>query len=157
MENTKLKTLAGLREGLPLLRGLVPGYKIVFTNGCFDILHAGHIKNLTQAKKLGSILVVGLNSDSGVRRLKGAERPINGEQERAYVLSALECVDFICFFDTDLSTELIDAVRPDVYVKGGDYKAHELIEGRQVREMGGEVVIIPRFGGYSTTSIAEKI
>lgn len=123
--------------------------KIVFTNGCFDILHKGHVTYLKQAKELGDILVMGLNSDASVKRLKGESRPVNSEMDRAEVLSALESIDYITIFDEDTPFELIKAVEPDVLVKGGDYKPEEVVG----REFAKKTVLIDFVHGYSTTSV----
>ena len=117
--------------------------KIVFTNGCFDVLHFGHVHYLLEARKLGDILVVGLNSDDSVRRLKGPARPINGEKERAFVLAALGCVDYVVLFEEDTPENLIKAVRPDVLVKGGDYALDQIVGADFVRQNGGSVTTIP--------------
>ncbi|MPS72099.1 MAG: D-glycero-beta-D-manno-heptose-7-phosphate kinase [Chryseobacterium sp.] len=127
--------------------------KIVFTNGCFDIIHKGHIKYLQEARKKGDILVVGLNSDNSVKRLKGPERPIKNQEERALIMSALEMVDYVSVFDEDTPIGLIQKVAPDVLVKGGDYKVEEIIG----REYAKETIIIPFVNGYSTTSTIDKI
>ena len=131
--------------------------KIVFTNGCFDVLHFGHVHYLLEAKKLGDILVVGLNSDDSVRRLKGPSRPINGEKERAFVLAALNCVDYIVLFEEDTPKNLIKAVRPDVLVKGGDYALDQIVGADFVRENGGTVTTIPFVEGYSSTHVIEQL
>ena len=131
--------------------------KIVFTNGCFDVLHFGHVKYLLEAKQLGDILVVGLNSDDSVRRLKGPSRPINGEKERAFVLAALSCVDYVTLFDEDTPENLIKSVRPDLLVKGGDYALDQIVGADFVRENGGVVTTIPFVDGYSCTHIIEQL
>ncbi len=131
--------------------------RIVFTNGCFDILHRGHITYLNQAKALGDILVVAVNSDASVRRLKGPNRPINSLQDRVSVLSALSCVDYIISFDSETPEELIRLLRPDVFVKGGDYTRESLPEARVVEELGGSVEILPYIEDRSTTNIIERI
>lgn len=132
--------------------------KIVFTNGCFDILHTGHVTYLQEAKKLGNKLVVGLNSDNSVKRLnKGPSRPLQDEQSRAIVLAALTAVDAVVIFDEDTPLELIKAVKPDVLVKGGDWKPEQIVGGDFVTQNGGKVVSIPFVEGYSTTRIEEKI
>jgi D-beta-D-heptose 7-phosphate kinase/D-beta-D-heptose 1-phosphate adenosyltransferase len=131
--------------------------RIVFTNGCFDILHRGHITYLNRAKTLGDILVVGLNSDSSVRRLKGARRPINTQEDRAQVLAALSCIDHIIPFDEDTPIRLIQAIRPDVFVKGGDYTRQTLPEAAVIEEQGGTVQILPYLQDFSTTSIIDRI
>ena len=129
------------------------GEKIVFTNGCFDILHVGHVSYLEQAARLGRHLIVGLNTDASVKRLKGATRPLNHELDRARVLAALACVDAVVLFDEDTPTELVKKIRPDILVKGGDYKPEEVAG----REYAGEVRIIDFEDGYSTTGIVEQI
>ena len=133
------------------------GRRIVFTNGCFDILHRGHITYLSRAKSLGDVLVVGLNSDDSVRRLKGSGRPINGLEDRAQVLAALSCVDHLVAFDEDTPVELIQAVRPDVFVKGGDYTRKTLPEASVVEELGGVVQLLPFLMDRSTSGIIERI
>lgn len=133
------------------------GQKIVFTNGCFDVLHFGHVHYLLQAKKLGDILVIGLNSDDSVRRLKGPRRPINGENERALVLAALVCVDYVTLFEEDTPEELIKVVRPDVLVKGGDYTLDNIVGADFVTQNGGSVTTIPFVEGFSSTRIIEKL
>lgn len=133
------------------------GKKIVFTNGCFDIIHSGHIYYLSEAKKLGDILIIGLNNDDSVRRLKGSERPINTETDRALVLDSLKFVDYVTIFDEDTPYDLINLLKPDFLVKGGDYKADEVVGADVVRENGGKVVIIPFIQGKSTTNIIQKL
>ena len=133
------------------------GQKIVFTNGCFDVLHFGHVHYLLQAKKLGDILVIGLNSDDSVRRLKGPRRPINGENERALVLAALVCVDYVTLFEEDTPEELIKVVRPEVLVKGGDYTLDNIVGADFVTQNGGIVTTIPFVEGFSSTRIIEKL
>jgi rfaE bifunctional protein nucleotidyltransferase chain/domain len=131
--------------------------KIVFTNGCFDVLHFGHVHYLLQAKELGDILVVGLNSDDSVRRLKGPSRPINGEKERAFVLAALTCVDYVVVFEEDTPKELIETVRPDVLVKGGDYALDQIVGADFVTQNGGSVTTLPFVEGFSSTRIIEQL
>jgi D-beta-D-heptose 7-phosphate kinase/D-beta-D-heptose 1-phosphate adenosyltransferase len=133
------------------------GARIVFTNGCFDILHRGHIAYLSEAKALGDLLVVGLNSDAGVRRLKGPDRPINRLEDRAEVLAALSCVDVIVPFGEDTPAELIRRLRPEVFVKGGDYSSERLPEAPLVRELGGDVRVLSFVSERSTTGIIERI
>lgn len=125
--------------------------RIVFTNGVFDLLHPGHVDILVASRALGDALVVGLNSDDSVRRLKGPSRPIRGELERAIVLAALECVDAVTVFGEDTPLELIRVLRPDVLVKGGDYSADTVVGAADVTAAGGKVVIIPLSPGHSTT------
>ena len=121
------------------------------------MLHFGHVHYLLEAKKLGDILVVGLNSDDSVRRLKGPARPINGEKERAFVLAALGCVDYIVLFEEDMPENLIKAVRPDVLVKGGDYALDQIVGADFVRQNGGIVTTIPFVEGYSSTLVIEQL
>jgi D-beta-D-heptose 7-phosphate kinase/D-beta-D-heptose 1-phosphate adenosyltransferase len=131
--------------------------RVVFTNGVFDLLHPGHVDVVVGARRCGDVLVVGLNSDASVRRLKGPERPVRSEAERAYVLAALEAVDLVVVFDQDTPLELVRAVEPDVIVKGGDYEESTIVGAAEVRERGGDVVVIPLTPGQSTTSIIEKL
>jgi len=133
------------------------GRRIVFTNGCFDILHRGHITYLNRAKNPGDILVVGVNSDSSVQRLKGPDRPINTLEDRIKVLSALSCVDYLTAFDGDTASDLVRVLRPDVFVKGGDYTKDRLPEAPVVEELGGVVRIVPLLDNRSTTRIIERI
>lgn len=133
------------------------GKSIVFTNGCFDIIHSGHTTYLDSARKLGDVLVIGLNTDSSVRRLKGDSRPLNDESDRAIVLSALKAVDYVCLFDEPTPLELIHSCKPDVLVKGGDYVIEEIVGYDFVTKNGGEVVTIPFVEGKSTTNIINKM
>ena len=131
--------------------------KIVFTNGCFDIIHKGHVAYLVEAKKLGDLLVIGLNSDASVKRLKGPERPINNELDRQYVMSQLKPVDFVEIFTEDTPLNLILKIMPKILVKGGDWKIEQIVGGKEVVESGGEVFSLNFVDGYSTTSIIHKI
>ncbi len=133
------------------------GEKIVFTNGCFDLLHFGHVTNLTEAAKTGQVLVVGLNSDQSVSRLKGPSRPIISETERSAMLAALSCVDYVVVFDQETPYELIQAVRPDILVKGGHYKVEEIPGYDILASYGGEVRLVDIVGGFSTTDIIQKV
>ena len=133
------------------------GRRIVFTNGCFDILHEGHLELLSNAAALGDILIVGLNSDASVARLKGPERPVNGETFRARMLASLTMVDAVCIFGEDTPAQLIEAILPDVLVKGGDYDPAAIVGADTVRSAGGAVVVIPLVQGRSTTGTIEKI
>ncbi len=133
------------------------GRRVVFTNGCFDLLHAGHVKYLQAARHLGDLLVLGLNSDASVRRLKGSKRPLIGEDERAHILAALDCVDYVCLFDDDTPLELIMALKPQILVKGGDYTADGVVGKEIVESYGGRVELIPFVDGKSTTNIIEKV
>ena len=131
--------------------------RVVFTNGVFDLLHPGHIDVLFGARALGNALVVGLNSDASVRRLKGPDRPIRSEGERAYVLAALEMVDCVVLFEDDTPLALVNALRPDVLVKGGDYTEATIVGAPEVRSWGGDVRIIPLTPGQSTSIIVKKL
>ena len=131
--------------------------KIVFTNGCFDILHAGHVRYLNAAKRCGDILIVGLNADSSVKALKGDTRPVNNEQDRAEVLSALAAVDYVVVFGERTATELIEELKPAVYVKGGDYTGQQFPERMLVENYGGQVVFIPMLAGRSTTATINRM
>lgn len=133
------------------------GKKIVFTNGCFDILHHGHLHLLAQAADHGNILIVGLNTDSSVKRLKGNDRPINHEQDRLFQLASLLCVDAVCLFDEDTPAALIELIQPDVLVKGGDYTIENIVGADLVTSYGGQVSIIPFVQGYSTTGLIADI
>ncbi len=134
------------------------GLKVVFTNGVFDLLHPGHMIYLQEAAELGDRLVVGLNSDASVKRLgKGSNRPINSEQDRAIVMSALRMVDALCIFDQDTPLKLIQTLLPDVLVKGGDYRIEDIVGAKEVMESGGNVKSLQFVEGYSTTSIEQKI
>ena len=130
---------------------------IVFTNGCFDILHRGHVELLEQARALGDFLILGLNSDASVRRLKGSERPLVNEQDRAFILSRLEAVDAVCLFEDDTPKELIGNIKPDILVKGGDYTVETIVGHEIVQAYGGRVMTIPLISGRSTTNILNKI
>jgi rfaE bifunctional protein nucleotidyltransferase chain/domain len=131
--------------------------RIVFTNGCFDLLHRGHVAYLRRAKALGDVLIVAVNGDESVRRLKGPERPLNGLDDRLGVLEALSCIDHVVAFDEPTPAALIDIVRPDVYVKGGDYTRERLPEAPQVEALGGQVRILPYMDDHSTTGIIERL
>lgn len=131
--------------------------KIVFTNGCFDILHRGHVTYLNQAKSLGDLLVMGMNSDESVKRLKGPERPINKENDRKFVLENLKSVDFVEIFTQDTPLELINTIKPSVLVKGGDWTIDKIVGAREVISWGGEVFSLSFVDGYSTTGIIQKI
>jgi D-glycero-beta-D-manno-heptose 1-phosphate adenylyltransferase len=133
------------------------GRRIVFTNGCFDLLHPGHIGSLEQARALGDALVVGLNSDASVRELKGVGRPVLPERERAEILASLECVDAVIIFDELTPREVIARLLPDVLVKGGDWPGNQIVGREEVEAAGGCVVSIPVVPGYSTTAILRKI
>ena len=131
--------------------------RVVFTNGVFDLLHPGHIDVIVAARSRGDALIVGLNSDASVRRLKGPTRPVRSEAERAYVLAALEAVDVVVLFEEDTPLELVCRLQPSVIVKGGDYSPETVVGAAEVRASGGEVIIVPLTPGQSTTSIIEKL
>jgi len=133
------------------------GKKVVFTNGCFDILHAGHVQYLAAARNLGDVLLLGLNSDASVRRLKGLNRPVCCQTDRATVLSALHAVDAVTIFDEDTPEALIAALLPDILVKGSDWAIEQIAGARAVIDNGGEVLTVPLLEGRSTSSIIEKI
>ncbi|MBY0427368.1 MAG: D-glycero-beta-D-manno-heptose 1-phosphate adenylyltransferase [Cytophagales bacterium] len=133
------------------------GQKVVFTNGCFDILHIGHVDYLEKARNLGDKLVLGLNTDASVSRIKGPQRPIVNEESRSRVIAALGFVDAVTFFDEETPKELIESVKPDVLVKGNDYLAENIVGADFVVKNGGEVKTIPLVEGFSTTNIVQKI
>ena len=133
------------------------GQKVVFTNGCFDILHAGHVRYLAKARSYGDCLVLGMNTDASVQRIKGPTRPINNQADRAEVAGALKSVDYVVFFDEPTAEELIQEVHPDVYVKGGDYTLETLPEGQIVLGYGGSVELVKLVEGRSTTNVIAKI
>jgi D-beta-D-heptose 7-phosphate kinase/D-beta-D-heptose 1-phosphate adenosyltransferase len=146
---------AGLQH--QLRRWRILGKTIAFTNGCFDILHRGHIASLSDAAREADILVVGLNSDSSTCRLKGPQRPINNQDARSILIASLLMVDAVILFDEDTPLELITAINPDVLVKGGDYTLDQIVGAKEVIAAGGRVVINPIVPGFSTTSLIEKI
>src|SRR5687768_548445 len=133
------------------------GQTVVFTNGCFDILHAGHIKYLEAASQLGDHLIVALNDDDSVKKLKGEERPINVLNSRLYLVASLRCVDAVCSFSGDTPIDIIEELKPDILVKGGDYKPENVVGAEEVRSWGGRVEIIPFVEGYSTTKLESRI
>jgi len=149
--------IVDLEELIKILDPLRGRKKIVFTNGCFDIVHAGHVDYLEKAKSLGDILVVGMNSDSSVRRIKGEKRPVVPQELRAKVLSSLKPVDYVVIFEEDTPLELIKAVKPDVLVKGGDWDIDKIVGREFVESYGGKVVTIPFEYDISTTRIIERI
>ena len=151
----KIRTLPQLLPALEKLRR--SGKKVVFTNGCFDLLHAGHVRYLRQARAAGDLLVVGLNSDRSVKGLKGEGRPLVPEAERAELLAALEMVDYVVIFDQPTPRDLIVALGPEVLVKGGDWKREEIAGAEEVEAAGGRVLIVPLVPGRSTSALLEKI
>ena len=148
---TSLSQLIGILENLRDKR------RIVFTNGCFDIIHAGHCHYLARAKSLGDLLVVGLNSDSSVRRIKGPKRPVIPQEQRALVLDSLRPVDYVVIFEEDTPQRLIEAIRPDILVKGGDWELDKIVGREFVESYGGKVVTIPFEHDLSTSKIIERI
>jgi rfaE bifunctional protein nucleotidyltransferase chain/domain len=154
---SKLKTL----DELIVLRTrwAAEGKKVVWTNGCFDLVHAGHIRSLRDAKALGDILIVGINSDRSVRAIKGAGRPVVGESDRADLLAALECVDYVTVFDEDDPRTVLARLRPDIHCKGAEYAdgARPIPERETVMEYGGEIRFLPFHPGFSTTAIIERL
>ena len=130
--------------------------KIVFSNGCFDVLHRGHIYLLSRARELGDLLIVGLNSDASVTKLKGPDRPVNNQESRAEVLGALAFVDYIIVFEEDTPMDMIITLKPDILIKGGDYKLEDIVGHQEVISSGGSVEIIPMLKGYSSSSIIDR-
>ena len=153
--NPKVRTPEQLTEALAPLRSR--GRRVVFTNGCFDLLHVGHVRYLARARDLGDLLVVAINSDASVRRLKGQARPLQNQFDRAEVLAALENVDFVTCFEEDTPLELIRRVLPDVLVKGGDWPVEQIVGREVVEARGGKVVSLPYVEGASTTSLINKV
>jgi len=151
----KIKTREEVRNIIQDLKA--KGKRIVFTNGCFDLLHLGHIRYLEKAKTLGDILVVGVNSDHSVQNLKGPKRPILPEEERAEILSGFGCVDYITIFDEEDPLELISTLQPDILVKGGDWTKETTVGREVVERSGGEVVILPFVEGASTSNLIDTI
>lgn len=151
----KIKTLPELIEIIGRLKA--EGKRIVTTNGCFDILHAGHVQALGWAKEQGDTLIVALNTDRSVRQNKGEIRPIISEQERALVIAALEPVDYVFLFDEETPVEWVLALKPDIHVKSSDYTMEQIIEREAVEKGGGKVLLAPRFGDHSTSGIIRKI
>ncbi len=131
--------------------------RVVFTNGCFDLLHPGHVTYLEDARSLGDILIVGLNSDDSIRQLKGPPRPVNRLADRAHMLAGLRSVDLVVPFSEETPINLIRALLPDVLVKGGDYRPEDIVGAKEVREAGGEVVVVPFLVGHSSTNLIRKI
>jgi rfaE bifunctional protein nucleotidyltransferase chain/domain len=150
---SKLLSISALVERFPRPRSS----RVVFTNGCFDVLHRGHVEYLAAARALGDFLVIGLNTDASVRRLKGSGRPVNSEDDRAYVLAGLESVDAVTLFREDTPLDLIRALLPEVLVKGGDYSVDTIVGASDVIAAGGEVVVAQLVPGRSTTSILRRV
>ncbi|MCX5715455.1 MAG: D-glycero-beta-D-manno-heptose 1-phosphate adenylyltransferase [Candidatus Omnitrophica bacterium] len=153
--NPKIKSLAALKKTVQVLRGKKK--RIVFTNGCFDLLHRGHIQYLKKARSLGNALIIGLNSDASVRRLKGSDRPATKQADRAEILAGLEFVDYITIFNQDTPLKLIKQIKPDVLVKGADWKKSRVVGKDIVEAYGGRVELIKYLKGYSTTGLLKNI
>lgn len=151
----KIKTLEELETQLTADRR--QGKKIVFTNGCFDLLHVGHIRYLQQARRMGDLLVVAVNDDDSVRRLKGPSRPVQPERDRGEVLAGLECVDYVIFFGQDTPLALIECLKPDVLVKGADWPIEQIVGRERVEGSGGRVATISYVEGVSTSALIERI
>ena len=150
--------LMSIRTFLKKKAAFMPGHKLVFTNGCFDVLHPGHVDLLTRTRALGDSLILGLNSDESVKMLgKGDDRPLNNQDDRAFVLAGLSCVDYIVIFHESTPLELIKACRPQVLVKGGDWPVDTIVGADVVEKAGGEVYSLPLLEGYSTTDFLEKV
>jgi len=154
-EGTKILAWPDLQRVVSRARG--QGRRVVFTNGCFDILHVGHIELLRKARALGDLLVVGLNSDTSIRGLKGEKRPLIGQNERAHVLAALDAVDYVTWFEEDTPLKLIETLHPDVLVKGGDYSLDGVVGRDLVESYGGCVALVPVVEGFSTTDLVRRI
>lgn len=153
--NPKIKSLQSLKKILKTLRKR--NKRIVFTNGCFDLLHRGHIDYLKRARSLGDVLVVGLNTDDSVRRLKGKSRPVTAQEDRAEILASLEFVDFVTIFKEDTPFKLINELRPDILVKGADWKKGRIVGRAIVESCGGRVKTLKYLKGYSTSELVKKI
>jgi D-glycero-beta-D-manno-heptose 1-phosphate adenylyltransferase len=151
----KILTLPDLQKKIAQWR--LVGKTIAFTNGCFDILHVGHIASLTETATHADVLIIGLNADSSIKELKGSERPINNEHSRALLLASLAMVDAVVLFSEPTPLNLIVSIKPDVLVKGGDYKVEDIVGAKEVMSWGGKVIINPIVEGFSTTSIISKI
>jgi D-glycero-beta-D-manno-heptose 1-phosphate adenylyltransferase len=155
MVSKKIKELKDLIKIISELR--VRGKRIISTNGVFDILHIGHIRYLQEAKSMGDFLIVAVNSDSSVNKIKGPKRPINNENDRIEALAALECVDYVIIFSEKDPRALLEYIKPDIHVKADDYKIDQIIEKSTVEKNGGKVVLASKVEGYSTTTLIDKI
>ena len=151
----KIKSLDNLKNSVQELKK--KNKVIVTTNGIFDILHIGHIRYLKQAKKLGDVLIVALNSDSSTKKIKGPKRPLNNEKDRAESLVALECVDYVAIFNEENPIKFLQKIKPDIHVKGSDYRMDQIIEKSIVEENKGKIILIPEVKGYSTTDLIKRI
>lgn len=155
MKSKKIKSLKELKKIVEQLKS--HGKKIVFTNGCFDILHVGHLYCLERAKKYGDVLIVAINSDSSVRRLKGKDRPFVNEKDRAYLISGFSCVDWCTIFKEDTPAKIIEELKPDIIVKGADYKKNQIVGKEIIEKYGGKVIRIPLIQGRSSSRLIRKI
>lgn len=155
--SSKIVTLPQLTERLSVLRSEINPPRVVFTNGCFDLIHQGHVDYLSRARDLGDILVVGLNSDASVSRLKGPSRPISHQESRAWVLAAFSFVDYVVVFGEDTPLLLIEAISPDILVKGGDYDRSNVVGADFVESHGGRLELIPLVPGQSTTNLVNRM
>lgn len=155
MPGTKIKKIDGLKKEISRLKK--SGKRVVFTNGCFDLLHYGHVMYLEKAKSLGDVLVVGLNSDASVRRIKGSRRPLINQNDRARIIAALESVDFVVIFGSDTPLEAIKALKPDLLVKGSDWKNKGIVGAEFIKNYGGRVLTVKLADGRSTSSLIKKI
>jgi len=155
MENKRIKTINELKDISEKLRN--ENKTVITTNGIFDILHIGHIRYLQEAKKLGDILIVVINSDPSTKQIKGPKRPLNNENDRAEALAALECVDYVTIFNEADPINILEQIKPNIHVKGGDYKMDQIIEKDAIEKNNGKVILIPEVKGYSTTDFINKI
>lgn len=151
----KIKNLSEIKEISETLKR--EGKIIVFTNGCFEILHPGHIQLLETAKSFGDVLIVGINSDESVKKIKGEKKLIFDEKSRLKIISSLECVDYTVLFDENTPENLIKTIKPHIHIKGGDYKEEDLPEAKIIKSYGGKIIIVPLVEGFSTTNIINKI
>ena len=152
---SKIKTIEELKNIVNELKK--QNKKIVTTNGVFDILHIGHIKYLQEAKKLGDVLIVAINSDVSTKQIKGPKRPLNNENDRSEAIAALECVDYVTIFNEENPIKFLEKIKPDIHAKGGDYNINQIIEKDAVEKNNGKVILIPEVKGYSTTDFINKI
>lgn len=155
MSQEKIKTISELKSIVEELKK--QNKKIVTTNGVFDILHIGHIRYLQEAKKLGHVLIVAVNSDTSVKKIKDPRRPLNNENDRVEALTALACVDYVTIFNEDNPIKFLELIKPQIHVKGGDYDIDQIVEKDIVEKNGGKVTLIPEVNGYSTTIFIKKI
>ena len=151
----KIKKINELKKIVAELRA--KGKKIITTNGVFDILHIGHIRYLQEAKKLGDVLILAINSDSSTKKIKGPKRPLNNENDRAEALAALECVDYVTIFNEENPIKILQEIKPNIHAKGGDYDISQIIEKDIVEKNNGKIVLIPKIKGYSTTDFINRI